>query len=164
MLLKSMIFNVSSTPLSQNALQTRWIKLGLFTSPLLGAYFYAYTNQSSPLFCPIRALTGIPCPGCGMTRSFMSIVTGNFEQACNYNIFGILVFAGFLIASIHLFCEISIQKKIATFYTRLLHSKKLHTLIITTLFIYHSFRLYNLYKTGELIASFARSPLGHLFF
>lgn len=35
--------------------------------------------------CPFRAVTGIPCPGCGMTRSAISILTLDIEGFLHYN-------------------------------------------------------------------------------
>jgi hypothetical protein len=33
--------------------------------------------------CPFKLITGIPCPGCGMTHSILSITHGNiFDAAC----------------------------------------------------------------------------------
>jgi hypothetical protein len=40
-----------------------------------------------PFFCPFKALTGIPCPGCGMTRAILSITKGDFHGAFGYNPF-----------------------------------------------------------------------------
>jgi len=40
-----------------------------------------------PVFCPFEALTGIPCPGCGMTRAILSLIAGNLEDAASYNPF-----------------------------------------------------------------------------
>ena len=40
-----------------------------------------------PLFCPFKALTGIPCPGCGMTRAMLSITKGDLQGAIGYNPF-----------------------------------------------------------------------------
>jgi Protein of unknown function (DUF2752) len=40
-----------------------------------------------PFFCPFKALTGIPCPGCGMTRAILSITKGDFQGAIGYNPF-----------------------------------------------------------------------------
>lgn len=31
--------------------------------------------------CPIKALTGIPCPGCGMTRALGLLLTGQFARS-----------------------------------------------------------------------------------
>lgn len=37
------------------------------------------------LTCPIKALTGFDCPGCGMQRSFIALLQGNFAQSvCLY--------------------------------------------------------------------------------
>ncbi|MDD3846302.1 MAG: DUF2752 domain-containing protein [Syntrophorhabdaceae bacterium] len=40
-----------------------------------------------PVFCPFEALTGIPCPGCGMTRAMLSLIAGNPGDAAAYNPF-----------------------------------------------------------------------------
>ena len=31
--------------------------------------------------CPIKELTGIPCPGCGMTRAYLSLLQGDISAA-----------------------------------------------------------------------------------
>lgn len=36
-------------------------------------------------FCPAVILTGYPCPGCGMTRAFISLFRGNIGQAMKWN-------------------------------------------------------------------------------
>ncbi len=35
--------------------------------------------------CPIKYLTGISCPGCGMTRAFISLAKLDFEKAFYYH-------------------------------------------------------------------------------
>jgi Protein of unknown function (DUF2752) len=35
--------------------------------------------------CPLRTLTGIPCPFCGMTRGVTSLVHGHLSAAFSYN-------------------------------------------------------------------------------
>ncbi len=35
--------------------------------------------------CPLRTLTGIPCPMCGMTRGVTSLVSGDFAHALLMN-------------------------------------------------------------------------------
>ena len=46
--------------------------------------------------CPIFHLTGIECPFCGMTRSFVSITHGDFAQAIDYNPGSPLIYAAFV--------------------------------------------------------------------
>lgn len=42
--------------------------------------------------CFFKRLTGIPCPGCGMTRAFLAILHGHLQQAIYYNILSIPLF------------------------------------------------------------------------
>ena len=48
--------------------------------------------------CPIKALTGVSCAGCGMTRAWMEALSGNWGAAFAYHPlfwtvpFGVLVF------------------------------------------------------------------------
>lgn len=44
-----------------------------------------------PFFCPFEAITGVQCPGCGMTRALLSVVTGDFGKAFQYNPFVFLL-------------------------------------------------------------------------
>ncbi len=37
------------------------------------------------LICPSKFLYGIPCPGCGLTRSFVSLLHGKWITALYYN-------------------------------------------------------------------------------
>jgi hypothetical protein len=44
-----------------------------------------------PYTCPLRTVTGIPCPMCGMTRAVVAAVHGDFAASLRYNPAGILV-------------------------------------------------------------------------
>lgn len=41
-------------------------------------------------FCPAVIVTGLPCPGCGMTRAVFYFATGQFEKGWRMNPLGIL--------------------------------------------------------------------------
>ena len=41
--------------------------------------------QEGPILCPVRLLTGYPCPGCGGTRALGAICLGQFERAWSFN-------------------------------------------------------------------------------
>jgi hypothetical protein len=44
-----------------------------------------------PLACPMRAITGIPCPVCGMTRACVAAVHGHLGASLAFNPAGLAV-------------------------------------------------------------------------
>jgi len=44
-------------------------------------------NQGLRMLCPFRAMTGIPCPTCGMTRLLFALIHLNLREAFLYNPF-----------------------------------------------------------------------------
>ena len=51
-----------------------------------------------PFACPLRALTGIPCPFCGMTRACVAAVHGHLATSLAFNPAGVLVVVAALVA------------------------------------------------------------------
>jgi len=37
------------------------------------------------LICPFKAVTGLPCPGCGMTRAFLHLADGDIAGAFHFH-------------------------------------------------------------------------------
>ena len=57
---------------------------------LTGIYIYSHFNPEEHIFfpkCPVYALTGYECPGCGSQRAFYSLFHGNIGAAFKYNAF-----------------------------------------------------------------------------
>ena len=46
--------------------------------------------------CPFRALTGIPGPGCYLTRATSAALTGDLQRAVEFHLFGPVVAAALL--------------------------------------------------------------------
>jgi hypothetical protein len=49
-------------------------------------------GQPLPELCLARRLTGLGCPGCGMTRCFIALMDGDLAAAWNFNSSGFLLF------------------------------------------------------------------------
>lgn len=47
--------------------------------------FYCLLAFLFKIPCPIRKITGISCPGCGMSRAMLSFVTMDFSMAAYYH-------------------------------------------------------------------------------
>lgn len=67
----------------------------LGTAGILGAGWLAL-GLPTPL-CPLHALTGIPCPGCGTTRAAGCLLRGDLPSALGWNPLGTLLLCGALL-------------------------------------------------------------------
>lgn len=66
-----------------HALQQQATRRALFAVCLLAvaAVVPVASVASGPVVCPVRRLTDLPCPGCGLTRSTVRAVHGQLPQA-----------------------------------------------------------------------------------
>ena len=74
--------------------------------PLTSAVFavsalWSPADLPGVVLCPFRAVTGLPCPGCGMTRAFCSMGHGDLPGAFGYNALAPFVFAAALLVWAH---------------------------------------------------------------
>ena len=67
---------------------------------VLGHFFHIYVP------CPINYVTGLYCPGCGITRMLFSIIKLDFYQAFRYNpLIFILFFPSAILYLNFLYCQ-----------------------------------------------------------
>lgn len=158
------MFRVTNLRLSTFEVKIRFIQMLLLTSPLIGSYFFIYSGYNSPFSCPIRNFTGIPCPSCGLTRSFLALSGGNLFQSFSYHLFGPIIYFNLIIFSLHLVLEIYYQRKIKNKYTLFLIGGKKKYLIVLSFMIYYVIRLLNLYFNGDLLDNFQHSPLADILY
>ncbi len=52
----------------------------------------------APFACPLRAITGLPCPLCGMTRACVAAVHGHLATSLAFNPAGVLVIVAAVVA------------------------------------------------------------------
>ena len=50
-----------------------------------------------PSICPFYNLTGLPCPGCGLTRAFVCLGHGQWRESLHWHPLGWLIYAVFLL-------------------------------------------------------------------
>lgn len=71
------------------------------TIPCLILYGLAYYF----IGCPIRFLSGIPCPGCGLTRSLAALLSGDFRTSFAFHPGLIFFLILFILLLIFLICS-----------------------------------------------------------
>lgn len=154
------MLELSPQCLTPTAQRLRWGLFGITTAPLISSYFYSQ-GYRLPIGCPIRYLTGIPCPTCGMTRSFTAIAQGDLVQALNYHLFGPVLFAMFAIAALHLVTELATRRSIQSVYRRWLTNPRWQRAALLIYLGYYVSRLAALVASGQLATTISQSPLGH---
>ena len=69
----------------------------LLPTVLTGALWLKGLHPGLPgLGCPLRALTGVPCPTCFLTRATAAALTGDLSSSLQWHLFGPVV-AGVLV-------------------------------------------------------------------
>ncbi len=65
-----------------------WLVFVGFGTVLAISYFYHADPNPKTSLCAFYNLTQLPCPGCGLTRSFCSIAKGQFIAAFSFHLLG----------------------------------------------------------------------------
>lgn len=64
-----------------------WRDRSVAVAPFLGAGALLAINPTDqgPTICPFAVLTGVACPGCGLTRAASALLRGNVDLALDYH-------------------------------------------------------------------------------
>jgi len=58
------------------------------TAAIVISFIYTPLGLPETRSCWFRSVSGLPCPGCGLTRAFCAISHGEFAEAWKHNPFG----------------------------------------------------------------------------
>lgn len=96
------------------ALLGRW-SVGVALLVVLGAMVGAGLLPPERIgveLCWLRALSGLPCPGCGLTRSVVSLARGEVARAVWFHPFGLLVLPFSLFAASSLLWPAALRARV----------------------------------------------------
>ena len=71
--------------------------------------FYSHSHGGITV-CPIKNITGMPCPSCGTTRAVMALLQGHFSEAAYINPLGYLATAALAVLPIWLIYDLILKK------------------------------------------------------
>jgi len=127
---------------------------------LIAASFLWPWHQADggPVLCMLRLTTGVPCPGCGLTRSFCSIAHGEFAQALGFHLLGPVLYLAVLIA-VPVLAYQGITRRRVSIAQRALFSGKLAWGLAIVLMGYHAVRLVAMAWSGALWDGLSSSPI-----
>ena len=110
---------------------------------LMVPFFLIIINQGNDLetaqsLCPLKMLTGFPCPGCGLTKSMVFFYEGNLQKSFHYHILGPAVIAFCIVTIFVLSLELITRKE---YFNSMLFKKKLGYSLALFLACYHFIRI-----------------------
>lgn len=134
---------------------------GLFALAMIAAWIYEPWSRSGPPLCLVRLITGVPCPGCGMTRSVCAASHGHWSDALAFHWLGPLalaVMAGGLLVALF---EASSGRRLDLAH-RCVESRSVAWTIAVVLLVRWGWRTADAARSGELEKGLRTSPLGAL--
>lgn len=110
---------------------------------LMVPFFLILFNQNEHLetaqsFCPLKLISGYPCPGCGITKSLVYFYEGDIQKSLYYHILGPFVVLFCLITIVVLSTELITKKE---HFNSLLFNRKLVYGLVVFLVTYHLIRI-----------------------
>jgi hypothetical protein len=96
--------------------RSRWVPPLLLAGIAL-AFFLPAGGFGVPL-CSFKAYTGLPCPGCGLTRSLIDIAHGDLRGALVMNPIGLVLFPLFAALGLLTFTPAVKRRQIAAWIER----------------------------------------------
>jgi hypothetical protein len=93
--------------------------------------------------CPMLHVTGIPCPGCGLTRSTVLLLHGQPAQAISMHAFGPVVVVGLLMILLSLILPGSARRRFIDALEQIERRSAISMILLTGLVVYWLLRLHN---------------------
>lgn len=88
---------------------------GLSALFLISAFFKPSTGEYFTI-CGFKNLTGLPCPGCGLTHSFCAFTQGDIGGAFAFNLMGPLLYLALIVLWIRSMCVLFNQTELVRRY------------------------------------------------
>lgn len=102
--------------------------------------------ETAQSLCPLKMLTGFPCPGCGITKSLVYFYEGDLWRSLTFHLFGPSLVLFSLVTIVVLTTELITKKE---YFHAYLYNKKMAYFLAAILVVYHIIRLVYFIKTND---------------
>ena len=126
----------------------QFLKIAVIASIFLLSFFHI--DRDDVTICPFKLATGLPCPGCGLSHSIISISHGNFIEAVNQHLLGPIVYLFLIIILFKTLIELILKKDIVLLSKSVIY-KSCYAFAFV-LCVYHAIRIINLIYTDQVPA------------
>jgi hypothetical protein len=142
-----MIKNIWYSPVFSSLLTDRPTNLVIFAA---GGLHLGLNLLGLPGWaCPIRAATGVPCPGCGLTTSAVQFLHGDFIESLEMHVFAPVFLFVLLVMAVTLFIPSTSRQRLVAFVDHLETRFGVTAWVLLTLFVYWGIRLIGLVSFPE---------------
>lgn len=102
--------------------------------------------ETAQSLCPLKMLTGFPCPGCGITKSLVYFYEGDLWRSLTFHLFGPSLVLFSLVTIVVLTTELITKKE---YFNAYLYNKKMAYFLAAILVVYHIIRVVYFIKTND---------------
>ncbi len=96
--------------------------------------------------CQFKLATGLPCPGCGLTRATILMAHGDFTRAWMYNPFILAIFPAMVVLAIYPFIMAQLPERVISGLDWLFVRGSI--LLFGLMVIYNCYRWYVIFTAG----------------
>ena len=91
--------------------------------------------------CPLKSLTGVPCPGCGLTRGAVALLRGEWRESVAAHAFAPLLVLVLAVVAVSALLPARRREAFADMVERAERGVRLSVVLPTALLLYWSIRL-----------------------
>ncbi len=116
-------------------------KLAFVLAGATGLQFALVSLKLPAWDCPILHLTGIPCPGCGLTRAIMLLLQGDVLASIRFHAFAPIFLIAIVVVALAALLPKSLIQSVISRTELLERQTRLTALVLTGLILYWVARL-----------------------